>query len=231
MNFHVWAPTQNDAEQIARELEGYYHRFLSDLNYGGMLKMKPEISVFKNYQEYLDKINPLGYNVSETGGISIPRSARKPAKVYSFLSDNLLNKVLPHELTHLLFKEITAGLKTDAEIPLWLNEGMAVYEEESKRYEAWVKKALQDNQIIPITEIVSYSDYPEDSNKNTLFYTQSASLVDFLINEYGGAKFLTFSRKLIRGGKNINEALFTTYYPHIRNVTQLNDAWLNFLRR
>ena len=231
MNFHVWAPTNGDAGTIAEGLEKYYKRFLKDLKYGGMLKKKPEIYIFKNYQEYLDKAKTLDYNVSHTGGIAIPRSARKPAKVYSFLSKNLLSEVLPHELTHLLFREITAGLMTDAKIPLWLNEGIAVYEEEGKRYEAPIKKALESNQIIPINEIVSYKDYPPDLQKRALFYAQSASLVDFLLNEYGGAKFLAFSKKLIRGGKNIDKALFSTYYPRIKNVSQLSDAWLNFLNR
>jgi len=180
MNFDVWAPTQKDAAIIAEELESYYRRFLADLRYGGMLKKKPEICIFKNYQEYLDKTNALSYNAENTGGIAIPRSARRPAKVYSFLSDNLLSEVLPHELTHLLFKEITAGLRTDAAIPLWLNEGMAFYEEKGRRYETLVKQALEGGQIISIADIVSYNNYPEDLNKRTLFYAQSASLVDFL---------------------------------------------------
>jgi hypothetical protein len=231
MNFCVWAPAYEDASVIAKGLEDYYRQFLSDLRYGGMLKKKPEIYIFKNYQEYLDKTKPLGYNVSHTGGIAIPRSARKPAKVYSFLSKNLLSEVLPHELTHLLFKEITAGLMTDAKIPLWLNEGIAVYEEKGRRYEAPVKHALETNQIISISEIVNCNDYPLDLNKRALFYAQSASLVDFLLNKYGGAKFLAFSKKLIRGGKDIDEALFSTYYPHIKNVSQLSDAWLNFLKQ
>lgn len=145
------------------------------------------------------------------------------------MSDNLLSEVLPHELTHLLFKEITAGLKTDARIPLWLNEGIAVYEEKGRRYEAPVKKALETGQIIPVAEVIAYVSYPEDLNKRAYFYAQSASLVDFLLNKYGGAKFLSFSKKLVRGGKSIDEALSSTYYPRIKNVSQLGDAWLKFL--
>ncbi len=231
MNFCVWAPTQENAKEIADELEKYYRRFLNDLKYGGMLKKKPEIYIFNNYQEYLDKTNALGYNMSHTGGFAIPRSARKPAKVYSFLSNNLVTKVLPHELTHLLFKEMTAGLRTDVEIPLWLNEGMAVYEKKGKRYEAPVKTALESGQIIPIAELVDYSCYPEALDKRGIFYVQSASIVDFLLNKYGGAKFLSFSKKLIRGGKNIDEALYSTYYPQIKNVSQLSNAWLNFQKK
>ena len=132
---------------------------------------------------------------------------------------------------YVIFKEITAGLKTDAEIPLWLNEGIAVYEEKGKRYEETVKNAVESGGIIPIAELVSYLDYPEDLDRRVLLYAQSASLVDFLLSEYGGAKFLAFSRKLVRGGKNINEALSSTYYPQIKDVSQLSDAWLNFQKR
>jgi len=231
MNFSVWAPTKDDAETIAAGLEDYYSRFLKDLECGGMLKKKPRVYIFGNYQDYLDKLKGLGYNVEHTGGIAIPRSARKPAEIYSFLGDNLLDAVLPHEITHLLFKEVTAGLKTDARVPLWLDEGIAEYEEKSKRYRTEVKGALESQALIPASEIVKYSTYPADLNRRSLFYAESASLVEFLLAEYGGAKFTSFSRKLVSGGKNIDEALFSTYYPRLKDVSQLNDAWLKFLKK
>ena len=231
MNFTVWAPTQNDAEAVALGLEEYYKRFLRDLECGGMLKKKPLVYIFNNRQDYLDKVKSLGYNVENTGGIAIPRSARKPAEIYSFLSDNLLDEVLPHELTHLLFREITAGLKTNAVIPLWLNEGMAEYEKRTKRYKAEVKRALEANTLIPLSEVVSYTAYPQDLNQNRFFYAESASIVEFLLTRYGGAKFISFSRKMVSGKKDINEALFSTYYPQIKDASQLNDAWLKFLKQ
>jgi hypothetical protein len=231
MNFEVWAPSQKDAEMVARGVDEYYKRFLRDLECGGMLKKKPHVYIFANYQDYIDKLGGIGYNVSNTGGIAIPRSARKPAEIYSFLSDNLLDEVLPHELTHLLFKEITAGLKVDADVPLWLNEGMAVYEEKDKSYKLEVKRALESGALIPLSEVVSHTAYPADLNKNRLFYAESASIVEFLLTEYGGAKFTSFSKKLVSGGKKIDEALFSTYYPQLKDVSQFSDAWLKFLKK
>jgi len=230
MNFSVWAPTQEKADMVADELEEYYSRFISDLKYGGMLKKKPEVYVFKDYEEYVDKTGTVGYNTSHTGGIAVPRSARKPAKIYFFIGKHL-SEVLQHELTHVLFKEMTAGLRTDARIPAWLAEGIAVYESRGHQYKARVTEALRTGRTIPTAEVVGSAAYPEDRDKISLFYAQSASLVDFLLNQYGGVKFLAFSTKLIRGGKTIDEALSSTYYPHIRNVSQLNDAWLNFQKQ
>ncbi|MFH0839667.1 MAG: peptidase MA family metallohydrolase [Candidatus Omnitrophota bacterium] len=231
MNFEVWAPTEGDAETVAAGLDGYYRRFLKDLECGGMLKKKPQVYIFANYEDYVDKLGTLRYNVKNTGGIAIPRSARKPAEIYSFLSDNLLDEVIPHELTHLLFKEIVAGLKTNAAMPLWLSEGMAEYEKSTKRYKAEVKKALESGALTPLTEIVGYTAYPTDLNKNRLFYAESASIVEFLLTGYGGAKFTSFSRKLVSDRKKIDEALFSTYYPQIKDVSQFNDAWLKFLKK
>ncbi|MBU4488339.1 MAG: hypothetical protein KKI13_04660 [Candidatus Omnitrophica bacterium] len=231
MNFEVWAPAQKDAEMVAAGLEDYYERFLKDLECGSMLKKKPRVYIFANQEDYLDKAGSLRYNVENTGGIAIPRSARKPAEIYSFLSDNLLDRVLPHELTHLLFKEITAGLKTNAVVPLWLSEGMAVYEERGRAYKIEAMRALESGALIPLAEIVGYTVYPADLNKNRLFYAESASIVEFLLTEYGGAKFTSFSRKLVSGKKKIDEALFSTYYPQIKDVSQLNDAWLKFLKK
>ena len=31
-------------------------------------------------------------------------------------------------------------------------------------------------------------------------------------------------------GKKIDEALASSYYPHIRNVTQLNNKWLEYMQ-
>lgn len=231
MNFSVWAPAQKEADVVAAGLEEYYKRFLKDLECGSMLKKKPQVYIFASRQDYLDKVKALGYNVENTGGIAIPRSARKPAEIYSFLSDNLLDEVLPHELTHLLFREITAGLKTNATIPLWLNEGMAEYEKKTKRYKSEVKRALSENALIPLKEVVGYTAYPADLNKNRFFYAESASIVEFLLTRYGGSKFISFSRKLVTGKKDINEALFSTYYPQIKDISQLNNAWLEFLKQ
>lgn len=225
MNFCVWAPTQNDAEKISAAIEDYYKKFLKDLKYGGMLKKKPEVYIFKNYEEYISEVGVENIN---TGGLAHPHSAREAAKVYSFLSPYLIESVLPHELTHLLFREITTGLKTDAHIPLWLNEGMASFEESSRHYKEEVSLAFKKGGIIPVEELVSLKQYPEDMAKNSLFYAESASLVDFLINSYGGQKFLSFSEKLIRGGKDISEALRDVYYPDIKDVSGLSKAWVKF---
>ncbi len=231
MNFSVWAPSEIDARVVAESMEKYYNRFLKDLEIGSMLKKKPLVYIFANYQDYLDNLGGLGYNTANTGGIAIPRSARKPAEIYSFLNNELLDRVLPHEVTHLLFKEVTAGLKTDAHVPLWLNEGMATYEEKSDDYKMRVKGALESGVLMSASKIVKYTDYPADLNTRSLFYAESASLVEFLLARYGGEKFTFFSRKMISGGKNVDEALSSTYYPQIKDASQLNDAWLKFLKR
>lgn len=231
MNFEVWAPSQKDAEMAADSLEKYYKRFLKDMECSSMLKKKPRIYIFANCKDYIDKVMPLGYNVENTGGIAIPRSARKPAEIYSFLDDALLDRVLPHELTHLLFNEITVGLRVGAVIPIWLNEGIAVYEESARSCKKAAIEALKAEMLIPLAEIVGYAEYPADLDKNRLFYAESASVVEFLLTEYGGAKFISFSKKLVSGKKKINEALFSTYYPQIKDVSQLNDAWLEFLKK
>lgn len=228
-SFDVHAPTQKDAEETASGLEQYYKRFISDLKYGGMLKKKPQVYIFKDRQEYVDNVSKLGYNVTHTGAIAVPRSARKAAAIYGFLSPDLVTRKLPHELTHLLFREFTAGLNVEAKIPLWLNEGMAGYEETGNDYRQAVAAALKSGRLIPLARIVSYADYPEAAEESILFYAESASIVEFLITEFGGTRFLSFSRKLVTGKKNLTEALSASFYPHVRNVDQLSAAWLECL--
>jgi len=229
MHFCVWAPTQADADEVAAQLNKFYKKILSELRFAAMAKKKPEVYVFGNYKEYVDNTSALGYNTTHTGGIAVPRTTKDPARVYFFKSERLLT-VLRHELTHVIFHETVEGLNTRTRIPLWIDEGFAVYEEEGMRYDERARGAVNKNRAIPVSELVGYTAYPTDRDKNTLFYAQSASLVDFLINTYGASKFLAFTRKMARGGKDASSALFSTYYPHIKDVSQLSEAWLNFLK-
>ncbi len=229
MNFEVWAPTQADADRIADALEKYYKKFLSDIRYGGMLKKKPSIFIFKNYEDYIKGTGNDGYNTDNTGGIAVKRSAREEASIYSFLETNLETNVLMHELTHLIFKEMVAGLRVDVDMPLWLDEGMATFEEGNFHYKRTVKAALKDNSLIPLKEVINLKSYPKNHQQNLLFYAESASLVDFFITKFGGAKFMVFSKNLTVKKKDITKALYNGYYPTIKNLDDLNGQWLEFI--
>jgi Peptidase MA superfamily len=93
--------------------------------------------------------------------------------------------VLRHELTHLVVEEALRG--PFGNIPLWLNEGAAVYSQTTPgSYEPEINAAIRRDELLTINQI---SSSPGDPQLVLIFYGQSWSLVNYLISEYGEEKF------------------------------------------
>jgi hypothetical protein len=124
-----------------------------------------------------------------------------------------------HELTHVLVGQLTFSCLSD--IPTWLQEGLAVYGEggpddpSQKQFD----QALKDNTLLPVRSLSG--GFSEDPSKADVSYSQSYSLVKFLIEKYGQAKMLDFLRTL-RDGATVDEALQQVYGFDIEGF---EDAW------
>lgn len=174
-------------------------------------------------------------------------------KIVSYLgSDKFLDSVLPHEIAHLIFRDFV-GFK--GEVPLWLDEGVAQWEEELKRdwinntARQYLKKetllSLKDMMKLDIrlvkgtdsihlhtTSIDGHRGFMILDGKNlvNLYYLQAASLVGFLIERYGADKFTEFCRQL-RDGAMIEDALGSTYSTHLLNIEDLERRWIEYLKQ
>jgi len=135
------------------------------------------------------------------------------------------DSVLPHEMAHIIFREFI-GLKVS--LPLWIDEGVASSQEKSclsARLKIAKNLVLQDKYIRlnKLAEIYKISDVsPND------FYSQSASLISFLLRQYGQDSFLDFSRKL-RDGVEWKQALFSVY--RFNSFDELEHDWKGFVIR
>ncbi len=137
------------------------------------------------------------------------------------------DSTLPHEMGHIIFREFV-GLEAD--VPLWFEEGVAMYQEKAKRFGAHtvVKTALKNDEFIALTDLTDmrlYSDSPPQTLE--LYYAESASIVYYMISELGEFNFVRLCRSL-KEGKSFTEAL-KTVYVRFRNLDDLNRAWLNYL--
>jgi hypothetical protein len=142
-------------------------------------------------------------------------------------SQRFIDVILPHELGHLIFRDFV-GFK--GEIPLWLDEGVAQWQERNRPnvIKNAAAKLLRENKLIPLEAIMVLDIRKvEDEELVRIFYQESASLVDFLIRKYGTGKFTTFCQRL-RDGKNLEEALQFSY-PPIRNIEDLEKEWGKYL--
>ena len=128
---------------------------------------------------------------------------------------------LIHELTHLMFAERLDSPR--AKPPIWLNEGLAMYFEPGGGYrESDVQRALRTGNLIPLRHMRSIPGKPDDVR---LFYSQSASIVRFLMDEFGQERMDMLLTEL-NGGRKIDDALIHTYGV---GVDELDKGWRRHL--
>ena len=124
---------------------------------------------------------------------------------------------LIHELSHLMLDEAIDSPR--ARIPAWLNEGLAMYFERGGQYrEADVRRAMYRGDLFRLRHMGSMPGRPDDVR---LFYSQSASVVRFLIDRYGEARMQGLLSEIGRG-RSINAALTTAYGF---GVDELDNSW------
>jgi len=139
------------------------------------------------------------------------------------------DSILPHELGHIIFREYVGFT---SRIPLWVDEGVAMYQEKAKGWgaDADVKEAISKGQFISLDDLTALRLTPNSSQETImLFYAEAASAIHYLISEQGRFKFLTFCQNL-RSGLSLNKALEKTYY-RFKNVGDLNKAWVGYLSK
>ncbi|MFL5328160.1 MAG: hypothetical protein ACJ8C4_04540 [Gemmataceae bacterium] len=132
---------------------------------------------------------------------------------------NFLGCVLPHETTHVVLGDLFA----DAPLPRWADEGMAVLAEprsQVERYSRTLIRRREAGQLIHLGQLVSQTEYPSASMV-TVFYIESVSVVEFLVNMKGPAEFVKFMHDASRGF----DAALAKHYG-FRSTADLEDRWL-----
>jgi hypothetical protein len=237
MNFEVYAPSKKKAKIVCLKSEKYYKELLRKLRYGGILDKKCRIYVYDNHADYYSSLHAAGIKIPKwSGGCHLPRryfDYGYPV-VCGFVSDSFLKVVLPHELTHAIFAEFVYGTRIEEQrlnsLPLWIDEGMAVYMQEESDYKKRCKKALKDNEFISLQKLISFKKYPADEIELAYFYAQSPSLTEFLISAYGGSKFLSLSKKSVFDDEPMDELIEKVYYGKINSLQELENDWVAYIK-
>ncbi|MYA19590.1 MAG: hypothetical protein F4Z25_04825 [Chloroflexi bacterium] len=122
-----------------------------------------------------------------------------------FVFDATLD-VVRHEAAHIVTS--VAGDGPFTRIPSWLDEGTAVYMQNSQlNYDDAVAFAIAADRTIRLRNMESSSNNPNEVN---LFYGQSWSVVDYMINEFGVQEFADLYRT-VREGASTDNALEQVY--------------------
>ena len=213
------------ARQVAHKAETAYKRIAEDLGYARYSNFwqwdsRVKIYIYDSESDFKKMTGQPGWSEG---------MANYTTKQIHALNrgEGFIDGILPHEITHLIFRDFV-GL--EGEIPLWMDEGVAQWEEPMKR--AMSKKIARylvatgkdfHTQDLMMTDVRTLQDEEKVHN----FYMQSVSLVDYLVKSYGGQSFTEFCRAL-RDGKKFEEALRSAYPNSIENVNDLDTKWREY---
>lgn len=211
-------------DAVEEATETYYNNISRDLGFGHSQNWSYEnrvkIYIYDNSEDYVV--------AGKQAGWSHGSASPTQKKIRTFpTAHGFFDSTLPHELGHIVFREFV-GYRTN--IPLWFEEGVAMYVERAKRFGAhdMVRQAMSDGSFISLEELTLLGLSPvTDETTINLFYAESASVVKYLIDEHGKTKFVRFCRKL-KEGKPFNWAL-DSVYVRFKNINKLNDAWEHYL--
>lgn len=216
------------AKEVLRHAEKYYKKIASELGYARYSDFwkwdkRVKIYIYKDRTSFFKEIRPPEWSEG------LADYKNKTIISYAW-SKGFLEALLPHEMTHLIFRDYV-GFK--GEIPIWLDEGVAQWQEPAKR--AIVKSAMLDlfdkGKVIPLSRLMEL-DIRKEEDKELVrtYYIEAVSLVGFLIEEYGSKRFIAFCRQL-RDGKSMDEALRFSYPTSIRSLDELEEEWRGYIRK
>ncbi len=204
---------------VERKAESYYK---SILNYLGFNRFdfwtwdnRCKIYLYPGQEEYLEDTNVEKWS---NGRVHV---TKKEIITYS-TREEFLDYVLPHEMGHIIFRE---AIGVDRHMPLWIDEAVATLQEKDRERYLQAAKAIVENDdyvsLRRLSEINTYTEIPP-----VIFYSQAASVVDFLLERYGRRRFAEFCRD-IKNGDDWQSALFKTY--KFEDLDDLEREWIESL--
>jgi hypothetical protein len=208
-NFVVTAPTAEFARQVGDAAE-YYRRELATEWTG---------QVMRNWSAPC----PIQVHVGPMGAGGATTFQFDRGEVFGWnmriqgTPERILDSVLPHEINHTIF-----ACYFRQPLPRWADEGAAsLIEHESER--ARLKKIHEEvvgkPRQIPLRQLLSMKNYPQDERQVLVLYAEGYSLADFLVQQSSKPRYLQFLSAALTHGW---EPAFEQYYGYQR-LEQLEE--------
>jgi len=208
-------------EKVKKLAESYYWKLENKL---GLLHLQfhTKIYIYDNKEDYLK----FTHQPAWSSGCAYLKE--KTIKSF-FNSEDFLNRVLPHELGHIMFNEYLAG----REVPLFLHEGIAQFCEKSLRryrFKYIIKKALRGKMFIPLGKLVKIEGryLAKNLQEVSIFYAESIGIVDYLLEKHGKFNFRSFLRE-IKESSDLEKAIKWAF--GYDSIEELNEEWIEYLSR
>ena len=128
-----------------------------------------------------------------------------------------------HELTHIVIFQVTFNPYNG--LPVWLNEGLAMYNEGPliSQFTGPLAGAINSNSLISVRSLSS--PFSAFSDKANLSYAESYTIVDYLLKQYGAAKMSSLLDTFQRGS-TYDGAFQTVYGFDLDGLNRLWQIWV-----
>jgi hypothetical protein len=207
-------------DEIARQAEHYYSRITDYLGYRRFnfwtWDNRCRIYLYKDAQEYINSTGSIGWSRAHVN------IRKKEINTY-VNQESFFDTILPHEMGHIIFREFV-GFYT--KLPLALDEGVACAQEKDNNSRIELAKAMINWQAyIPFENL-----FKIDKTSLTIpiiFYSESASILNFLLESFGRQKFIKFCRR-VRDGEAWEKVLFWVY--KFDNMADFEKKWIDYLK-
>ncbi len=213
-------------KRVEEMAEYYYERIARDLGFtrykNWSWEDRAKIYIYDDAEDYVGSGRQMEWS---NGSAS---ASRRTIRTFP-AAHGFFDSTLPHELGHIIFREFV-GFK--ARIPIWFEEGVAMYQEQARRWGAHetARAALENGTFMPLNEmaLLELSD-KMNNDLIQLFYAESASIINYMIGELGQERFVRLCRKLQEGEPF--DWTIQSVYVRFKDSNQLNDTWVKFLKK
>lgn len=220
LHFIVHGYGADNVKQISTAAEDDYNRIMVDTNLFSFIpRGLYQVWVYATPEEYRQKTRQPEWS----GGVTVGNA------IYTYQGARLA-QTLAHEMTHLIVYEYmgqgTPGPNWMNDLR-WLNEGLAVYEEQKAAGIADLFAAVRTNltqQPIPMDQMITLAPATHNQYTVSLWYAESESLVQFLIDRGGRLAFSQFLGQL-QQGQTLERAMSIAYSNSWRDVGDFFQNW------
>jgi hypothetical protein len=223
-NCIVYYRSNEQAKLVAKRVEETLARVTAQLEYSDLdwHQRKCKVFVFDDARAWSEFLRKSGAATEWAGGFAY--GPLREVYLHAGDPDQMLDGVLPHELTHIIHREY---VREDTFLPLWLLEGLACANEFSgkDRRRALVRDALAADRLIPLDNLTAYRDYPRGA-EGQLFYSESLMLVEFILDRFGHEGLAALHKRLRK------ETEFDKLVKHAfkTDAEDFERQWLEYIR-
>lgn len=221
---HYKNATEDFVKQASDKAEEDYDKIASELGFNRfnfwLWDNRAKIYIYDSPEDYQSATGEAAWSA----GTAVVKS--KVITVFVSKPD-FFNTILSHEMGHIIFREFV-GFDNYA-LPLWLDEGVASYQEKAKYAAAnlYIRKHMEEGDFMDLRQLSRFSGRASGDDETVkLFYAEAFSIVDFLVKRFGSDSFVSFCQSL-RDKKDLEQAIASAY--PFKSLQALDEEWQKYL--